>query len=74
MRQANVRQHVKQVLWGRWGRRARGVGGRGNKPQPTRTECQSSRKVAHAATCGEGQIKGTAVPVRFRVTPPNEWV
>jgi hypothetical protein len=41
MRQANVRQHVKQVLWGRWGRRARGVGGRGNRPQPTRTECQS---------------------------------
>ena len=41
MRQANVRQHVKQVLWGRWGRGARGVGGRGNRPQPTRTECQS---------------------------------
>ena len=61
MRQANVRQHVKQVLWGRWGRGARGVGGRGNKPQPTRTECQSQSKgrtmthmldIRHAAKVG----------------------
>jgi len=43
------------------GRGARGVGGRGNKPQPTRTECQSQSKgrtmthmldIRHAAKVG----------------------